>query len=103
MKGLDRYLESAYEDQAKQDDWLADRVNDLMMNEYSPFTHKNIVEAIYDECLYRNDEELDHFQELIEKREVTQLGRFVFGRIVDYWERKAESQALEDWAKGNHD
>ena len=62
---------------------------------------KNIVEAIYNECLYRNDEELDRFQELLEKREMRNLGLYVFGRILDYWEKQAEEVARRILEKEN--
>ena len=103
MSGLDRYLESCYNEQADRDDWLQDRVDELMIGEYSPFTPKNIVEAIYEDCLYSKDGDLEQFADLMAKREVTALGRMVFGRIIDYWERQAENQAIEDWNGGNRD
>jgi hypothetical protein len=103
MNGLDRYLESGYSDQADRDDWLQDRVNELMMGEYDPYKPKNIVEAIYEDCLYTKEGDLEQFADLMAKREVTALGRMVFGRIIDYWERRAEEHAIEDLNGGNRD
>lgn len=103
MSGLDRYLESAYNEQGDYADWLEDRINDLMMDEYNPFKSENIMDAIANECLYHKDGDLEQFADLMAKREVTALGRMVFGRIIDYWERRAEEHAIEDWGKGNRD
>ena len=103
MKGLDRYLASAYDEQADYGEWIDERVEDLMRDECNPFKPENIMDAIADECLYHKDGDIEQFAELMAKREVTALGRMVFGRIIDYWERRAESQAIEDWERGNRD
>ena len=99
----DRWLESPYEEQAQYEDFLTERINELMMGEYDPYKPENIVEAIYEDCLFTKDGDLEQFADLMAKREVTALGRMVFGRIIDYWERQAENQAVEDWGKGNRD
>lgn len=99
----DRWLEAPYREQADYEDWLEDRVNELMKGECDPFKEQNIVTAIYEDCLISKDGDLEQFADLMAKREVTALGRMVFGRIIDYWERQAENQAIEDWAKGNRD
>ena len=103
MSAYDRWLESPFQEQCRQEEFLEDRVNELMMGEYNPFTPKNIVEAIYEDCLYSKEGDLEQFADLMAKREVTALGRMVFGRIIDYWERQAENQAIEDWNNGNRD
>jgi hypothetical protein len=99
----DRWLETPYEDQAQYDDWIGERVNELMMGVYNPYTAKNIVEAISEECLFSKEGDIEQLADLMERREVTMLGRMVFGRIIDYWERQAEEHAIEDWGKGNRD
>jgi hypothetical protein len=99
----DRWLEAPYQEQADYEDFLQGRVDELMMGVYNPYTAKNIVEAIMEECLFSKEGDIEQLADLMERREVTMLGRMVFGRIVDYWERQAENQAIEDWAKGNRD
>ena len=103
MTAYDRWLESPFQEQCRQEEFLEERVNELMMNEYNPYTTKNIIEAIMEECLFSKEGDAEQLADLMERREVTMLGRMVFGRIVDYWERQAENQAIEDWAKGNRD
>jgi hypothetical protein len=103
MTAYDRWLESPFQEQCRQEDFLEERINELMMGEYDPYKPKNIVEAIYEDCLYSKEGDLEQFADLMAKREVTALGRMVFGRIIDYWERKAEEHAIEDWNGGNRD
>ena len=83
-----------------------DRLNDLadeilMEDGFNPFKPDNIYSAIADDCLFKNKEELEYLSDLMEKREITQLGRFVFGRVVDYWEKQAlkeaESRLSNSW------
>lgn len=83
----------------RANDMLNDRVDELMMGDYNPFHPKNIIEAISEDCLFRNDDQF-LMAELMETREMTQLGRFVYGRIIDYWERMALECAKEERAKG---
>lgn len=75
-------------------DNYSDLIDEILSEkEFSPFNPQNIMDAIADECLYNKSEDLDRLTELLETRDVTNLGRFVFGRIVDYWEKKAEEEA----------
>jgi hypothetical protein len=103
MTAYDRWLELTFQEQCRQEEFLEERVNELMMGVYNPYTAKNIVEAISEECLFSKEGDIEQLADLMERREVTMLGRMVFGRIVDYWERQAEEHAIEDWDKGNRD
>ena len=91
------YLEKLADEHQSQFD-SDDLIDDLMNNECNPFNEKNIITAIYEDCLFQNADQF-RFAELMEKREMTLLGRFVYGRIVEYWERQAEELAEEQRAK----
>lgn len=92
------HLEKLADEHESGYDITDDLVCDLLNNECNPFTEKNIITAIYEDCLFREADQF-RFAELMEKREMTELGRFVYGRIVDYWERQAEELAEEQRAK----
>ena len=72
-----------------------DEVCDLLNNECNPYDPMNIVEAIVNaEVLFQHGG-LERMVELMESRELHQLGRMVYDRIVSYWESQAEEIAVD--------
>lgn len=90
-------------------DWLeklADRyensydINDevvceLMNGECDPYKPNNIVEAICNQEVLFQKGGLEQMVDLMERRELHQLGRMVYDRLVSYWEAQAEEIAVE--------
>lgn len=82
----------------REHDASSDLVVDLLNNECDPCKAKNIMDAIAEECLFQNGG-IERMVELMEERDTHQLGRFVYDRIISYWETQAENQAEEQRAK----
>ena len=81
--------------QQSKSDSIDDEFVDLLNNECNPFDPNNIMDAISDgEVLYQNGG-IERMVELMEERDLLQLGRMVYDRIISYWERQAEEQAIE--------
>jgi len=75
------------------------RIVELLNNEYSPYNLNNIMCAISDSEVLYQDGGIERMAELMEKRELHHLGRFVFDRIISYWEKQAEECAAEENSK----
>lgn len=87
------WQESLADSHESASDALHDLAEEIISEpEFNPFNPRNIIIAIYEDCLFRNDDQF-RIAELMEKREIHNLGRFVYGRIIDYWERRAKEEA----------
>lgn len=92
MSKLD-WQESLADSNESSNDALNDLAEEIISEpEFNPFHPRNIIIAIYEDCLFRNDDQF-RIAELMEKREIHNLGRLVYGRIIDYWERRAKEEA----------
>ena len=92
MSKLD-WQESLADSNARGGDEVNDLAEEIISEpEFNPFHPRNIIVAIYEDCLFQNDDQF-RIAELMEKREIHNLGRFVYGRIIEYWEKRAMEEA----------
>lgn len=79
----------------QSNDFIDDAACELLNNECNPFNANNIMEAISNqEVLYQNGG-IERIVELMEERDLLQLGRMVYDRVITYWEKQAEELAVE--------
>lgn len=83
----------------KSNDFIDDEACDLLKNECNPFNPDNIMEAISNqEVLYQNGG-IERMVELMEERDLLQLGRMVYDRVITYWEKQADELAIDRYNK----
>lgn len=96
MSKLD-WQESLADSNARGSDEVNDLAEEIISEpEFNPFHPRNIIVAIYEDCLFQSDGTTQgefRIAELMEKREIHNLGRFVYGRIIEYWEKRAMEEA----------
>ena len=89
------YLEKLADSHQRISDDIDDEVSELLKGECNPLTPNNIMDAISNgEALYQNGG-IERMVELMEERDLLQLGRMVYDRVISYWEKQAEEIAVD--------
>lgn len=70
-------------------------VCELLNNEYNPFDEDNIYQAVMNDEVLFNGDGLQRIAEMMEKRDLHHLGRFIYGRIIEHYEHLAIKEAGE--------
>jgi len=94
----DRY----YEPEDDDSDLLAERISELMKDEYSPNQYNHFAEAITE----ATKADCESVETILQQHPINYeaLGRKLFGMAYDYMEKLAENHAQEDLSAGNlHD
>ena len=99
MSRYDTWLEQPYQDSYTKEEAINQLADEICNEpEFNAYSTENIIEAIMEEALFQGDDKL-RLTELIENRDMRNLGLFVFGRIFAYWERKALDEAERRYGK----
>lgn len=71
------------------DCWVANKSDELMMDECNPHKPENFVFAI--DSL--NQEAMEELADILKTGDATRLGKFLLGAVEDYWIQESESIA----------
>ncbi len=102
MSKYDQWLESPYDDAERESAEYEFRAAELLNGEYSPYLPNNILEAIGNDCLFKNDD-LETISDYMQQRKFVELGLLIKTRIEEYWENMADCHAYSDWQNRSHD
>ncbi len=102
MHNYDKWLESGAHENEDQETFLSDRTVELLNNEYNPYDPDNIYYALAEDSTFKTDD-LQTMADYMAQRKHAELGLLIKCRIIEFWEKKAENHAYEDWEAGYRD
>ena len=94
---IDRHLMNMADAEARLEEEFAERVCELLNEEWNPENFDNFMEAIHDDCLYPFKEAI---QTAIVYTDYQEYGRLIFKAVEAYCIERAEDQANEEFARG---
>jgi hypothetical protein len=94
---IDRYLLSAAEENERLDEEFAQRVCELLIEEWNPEKFDNVIQAIAEDVLvpYR-----DCLEYSILNNDFAEYGRIIFKAVEEYCIHQAEDQANFEFSRG---
>lgn len=90
MSNYDRWLEQPYNEQARQDEEFQELLDTLLETEYNIDNFDNFMEAIQDECLYKQREAIE---DALYTKDTHQLGRIIYHSVLEWLEVMATREA----------